>query len=147
MRAGLKVGTLAAAATAGALAGFGFGAEGPMNAFRVLGRLALGVTQNAGSTAQTAAAVVGVGLHAALAGAWGLIFVYIAGGLRGARLAGAAFLFALFVYALDRGLLPPLLRLGHGARAFPSQSVLLHCVLAVTLGLGTWIAISTRRGQ
>jgi hypothetical protein len=80
-----------------------------------------------------------------LAGLWGVVFVLVAGGTRGVRLAGAAALFALFVYALDLGLLPPLLRLGHGARVFPSQSVFLHLVLATALGLGTRVATNPRR--
>ena len=147
VRAGLHVGLIAAAATAGALAGFGLAREGPLGSFRVLGRLALGVTQNAGSAAQSAATVAGLGLHLLLAGLWGLLFVLVAGGVRGVRLAGAALLFALFVYALDLGLLPPILRLGHGARAFPSQSVLLHVVLAAALGLGTSIATGVRHRQ
>ena len=147
MRAGLQVGLIAAAATAGALAGFGLGRDGPLDPFRVLGRLTLGVTQNAGPTAQSAATAAGIGLHVVLAGLWGLLFVLVAGGARGVRLAGAAVLFALFVYALDLGLLPPVLRLGHGARAFPSQSVLLHLVLAAALGLGTWIATRMHRGR
>jgi hypothetical protein len=147
MRAGLQVGTIAAAATAGVLAGFGLGAEGAASPFRHLGRLALGVTQNAGAAAQTAAAAAGLALHLVLAGLWGLLFVLVAGGLRGVRLFGAALLFALFVYALDLGLLPPLLRLGHGARAFPSQSVFLHLVLALVLGLGTRIATIRLRGE
>ena len=144
-RAGLQVGLIAAAATAGALAGFGMGRSGPLDPFRVLGRLTLGVTQNAGAAAQSAATVAGIGLHTALAGLWGLLFVLVAGGTRGARLALAAALFALFVYALDLGLLPPILRLGHGARAFPSQSAFLHAVLATALGLGTWIATRAYR--
>ena len=145
LRAGLHVGLIAAAATAGALAGFGAGGRGALSPFLVLGRLALGVTQNAAAAAQSAAALAGIGLHTALAGLWGVVFVLVAGGTRGVRLAGSAALFALFVYALDLGLLPPLLRLGHGARAFPSQSVFLHLVLATALGLGTWIATSRRR--
>ncbi len=147
LRLALQVGLIAAAATAGALAGFGLGHDGPLSAFRVLGRLTLGVTQNAGSTAQSAATLTGLGLHTVLVGLWGVLFVLIAGGVRGARLAGAAALFALFVYALALGLLPPLLRLGHGARAFPSQSVFLHFVLAAALGVGTWIASTSRREQ
>jgi hypothetical protein len=145
MRAGLQVGTIVAAATAGVLAGFGLGGEGAASAFRTLGRLTLGVTQNADGAAQIAATITGVGLHALLAGLWGLLFVFVAGGLRGLRLGGAALLFALFVYALDLGLLPPLLRLGHGARTFPSQSILLHLGLAAALGLGTWLAMSRRQ--
>jgi hypothetical protein len=135
---------IAAAATTGAIAGFGLGRDGPMAPFRTLGRLALGVTQNAGESAQSAAVVAGIVLHAAVAVAWGVTFVLIAGGLRGLRLVGAAVLFALFVYALDAGLLPPLLRLGHGARTFPSQSAFLHFVLAIALAAGTSLALSPR---
>ena len=142
MRAGIATGVIAAAATAGALAGFGLGGDGPTAPFRTLGRLALGVTENAGGAAQSAALVAGLALHGAVAVVWGVLFVFIAGRLRGARLAGAAVLFALFVYALDSGLLPPLLRLGHGARAFPSQSALLHFVLASALVAGPWLAPS-----
>ena len=147
MRAALQVGLIAAAATAGVLAGFGLSQDGALSPFAVLGRLTLGVPQNAGPAAQSAATLAGVALHTALAGLWGVLFVLVAGGARGARLALSAVLFALFVYALDLGLLPPLLRLGHGARAFPSQSAFLHLVLAVALGIGTWIASIDLRGR
>ena len=146
-RAALHVGLIAAAATTGALAGFGLGQDGALAPFEVLGRLTLGVTQNAGTAAQRVATLVGLGLHAALAAVWGALFVVVLGGTRGARLALAAILYALFVFALDSGLLPPLLRLGHGARAFPSQSAFLHVVLAAALGLGTWLATRDPRAQ
>jgi len=146
LRAALGTGVIAAAATAGAIAGVGPGRDGALAPFRTLGRLALGVTQNASGSAQSAAVVAGLVLHGAVAVAWGVVFVLVAGGLRGVRRLGAAALFALFVYALDAGLLPPLLRLGHGARAFPSQSAFLHLVLAVALAAGTWLALSPRRG-
>ena len=143
----MRAGGIVAAATAGVLAGFGLGGDGAGSAFRTLGRLALGVPQNGGAAAQSAALVAGCLLHMLVAGLWGAIFLLIAQRLRGVRLAGAAVLFALFVYALDLGLLPPLLRLGHGARAFPSQSVLLHFVLALAVGAGTWLALPRRRGE
>ena len=146
-RAALQAGLIAAAATAGAIAGFGFGTGGPTGPFRMLGRLVLGMPQNAGAGAQFAALVAGGAIHVVVAGAWGVIFVAVAGALRGVRLLGAAALFALFVYALDLGLLPPVLRLGHGARTFPSQSVLLHLVLALAVGAGTWLALPRRRGE
>lgn len=146
MRAALQVGTIAAAATAGVLVGFGFGNDGPLSPFRTLGRLALGVTQNASAAAHGAALIAGSLLHALLAGVWGVLFVLIAGSLHGIRRVGAALLFAVFVYALDLGLLPPLLRLGHGARAFPSQNVFLHLVLAAALATGSRIATARRRG-
>jgi hypothetical protein len=147
MRAALQVGLIAAAATAGVLAGFGLGQDGALSPFAVLGRLTLGVPQNASAAAQSAATLAGIALHTVLAGLWGVLFVLVAGGARGARLALAAVLYALFVYALDSGLLPPLLRLGHGARAFPSQSAFLHLVLAAALGIGTWIASIDLRGR
>lgn len=140
LRAGLRTGIIAAAATAGAVVGFGAGGDGAAAPFRVLGRLALGVAASDAPSAQFAAVVAGCLLHAVIAAAWGALFAALAAGLRGLRLALAAALFALFVYALDLGLLPPLLRLGHGARTYPSQSVLLHIVLAFALGLGMRIA-------
>ena len=146
-RAALQVGLITAAATTGALVGFGLGQDGALAPFAVLGRLALGVPQNAGAAAQRGATMVGLGMHAALAALWGTLFVLVLGRVRGLRLALAATLYALFVYALDSGLLPPLLRLGHGARVFPSQSAFLHLVLATALGLGTWIATREGRGR
>ena len=139
VRAGLTAGAIAAAATAGAVVGFGMTQGAPAEAFTSAGRLLLGVAPTEGGGRQLGAFAVGVLLHVGGALAWGLAFALIAGRLRGVRLLAAALLFAAAVY-LVRERAPALLRIGHGARAFPPQVVVLHVVLALALAAGIRLA-------
>ena len=138
----METGAIAAAATTGALAGFGARERAPGEAFRALGRVLLGVATNEGPRAQHLALLAGLLLHAATLVAWGVLFALIAGRLRGAALIAAAAVFSLVAYALSSGILPPLLRLGYGAKAFPPQLVLLYSVLALALAVGMRLAQS-----
>jgi hypothetical protein len=130
---------MAAAATAGALVGFGVREGAPGASFLTAGRLLLGVAPTEGGDAQVAAAAVGVLAHAATCVVWGLLFGLVAARLRGLRLIAAALVFAAAVYGI-REYVPALLRVGYGSRAFPPQLVLLHAALALALAAGIRIA-------
>jgi hypothetical protein len=59
---------------------------------------------------------------------------------------GAALL-AAGVYAASEFVLPPLLRLGHGAHPFQAQLALLYAVLAIALVLGMRLALLEGAGD
>ena len=145
MRAGVETGVIAAAATAGALAGLGARDRAPVEAFRALGRMLLGVSASEAPRAQSLALVTGIVIHAATVTLWGVLFAVIAARLRGVGLFVAAAVFSLVAYAVSSGILPPLLRLGYGAKAFPPQLALLYSVLALALAMGMRLAQSRRK--
>lgn len=148
LRDGARCGLFAAAATAGVVAGFSRYAPGGMLApFATSGRMLLGVASSEARAAQISALVGGLALHAAVVVGWGVLFALLAGALRGARLWLAGALFAAGVYATSEYILPPLLRLGHGMRPFPSQLALLYTVLALSLVVGMRLAKSVERGD
>jgi hypothetical protein len=141
---GVRCGLFAAAATAGVLAGFAIRAgDGAAAPFAAAGRMLLGVPASAGAAAQSLAVVAGVLLHCAIVVAWALPFAALVRRRRSAAvLVVTAALYAAAAYLTSERLFPELLRLGHGARAFPPQLVLLYVVLAVALGLGMRLAFS-----
>jgi hypothetical protein len=139
VRGGLAAGVLAAAATGGVVAGFGVREGSAGEPFAALGRLLLGVAASEPAGRQLVALIAGILLHSATALAWGLLFAALFARLRGLGLVAAAALFAAVAYAVSTRL-PELLRLGHGARAFPPQLVLLYTVLALSLVAGIRLA-------
>jgi hypothetical protein len=139
----VRCGLIVAAATAGVITGFSLrDPAGPLAPFATNGRMLLGVSANEGRLTQLVALAGGLALHALLAVVWASLFVAFAHRLRGARLWVAAALFALGAYGTSEYLLSPLLRLGHGARAYPPQLALLYAVLAVALVAGMRLANS-----
>jgi hypothetical protein len=139
VRGGLSAGVIAAAATGGVIAGFGVREGSAGEPFAALGRLLLGIATSEPSGRQLVGLIAGIVLHSATALAWGLLFAALFARLRGLRLMAAAALFAAVAYAVSTKL-PGLLRLGHGARAFPPQLVLLYTVLAISLVAGIRLA-------
>ena len=143
LRLAVRCGLFAAAATAGAIAGFAIGAgDGASAPFAVSGRMLLGAPASDGVMARGVAVAAGVLLHCVVVIAWAVPFVAIARRRGGAVLLVTAAMYAAAVYFASERLLPPLLRLGHGVRAFPPQVVLLYAVLSVALGAGMRIAFS-----
>ena len=143
MRAGARCGLFVAAATAGMITGFALhDPAGPLAPFATSGRMLLGVSLNEGRAEQLAALGVGLLLHTLVAVGWAVLFSLLAGSLRGVARWVAAAVFAVGVYGASELLLPPLLRLGHGARPFPPQLALLYVVLALALVVGMRLANS-----
>jgi hypothetical protein len=142
IRAGLWTGAVAGAATAGVLVRYGHAAGiGYLGAFAHVGRLATGVTLADGRPAQAMATITGLLLHLLVVSAWSLLFAAVAAGWGEARRWLAAFVIALLAWGAGHAILPGMLRLGHGARAFPIQEIALHLVLAVALALGMRLAL------
>ena len=148
IRAGLRSGLFAAAATAGAIAGFSLREPGGVLApFATTGRMLLGVAAGEARSAQLSALVAGLALHAAIVVGWSLLFALLTRARRGVRLWIGAALLAAVVYAASEFVLPPLLRLGHGAHPYPAQLALLYAVLAIALVLGMRLALLEGAGD
>ena len=135
----LRVGALAAAATLGALVGFGVRAGGAAQLLSAGGLALRGlpdvVSPDRGIGIAT---IAGTLQHAAVVLAWSAAFVAIAARWRVARGVVAAVLFAAVAWAVD-GRLPTALRVAAGVPD-PAQRVVLFALLAGALGIGTRLA-------
>jgi hypothetical protein len=139
VRNGIQLGTLAGAATAGAIVGLGYRHEYATPPFEILGRAVAG-TAGTLLASSSLALVVGLVAHFTLMGLWGVGFALLAGRLRGVRLVAAAVVFSAFVGALSATVAP--LALGGGATATLTvpQTVFYLALLAISLSAGTRFA-------
>lgn len=142
LRAGLRTAAVATAATAGVLVHFGLATgEGAFGAFTQVGRLAAGVARADGAVAHGGATVVGLIIHALVVTGWSLLYSRVVTGWSTVARWVAAVVVAALAWAAGQLLLPSMLRLGHGVRAFVPQVLLLHVVLALALALGMRLAL------
>jgi hypothetical protein len=139
---GILTGALAAAATAGALLGFGIQQGTPARPFNVIASLVLGDRADRIWGFHPVVTVVGVIVHVALTSGWGLLFARLAGGMRGLRLAGAALGIAATALAVDVLFVSRVLGAHVSDVLAPAQVIALHIVLGVALGVGMRLATS-----
>lgn len=142
MTQGILTGAFAAAATAGALLGFGIQQGTPARPFNAVAGLLLGDRADRMWGFHLVVTVVGVIVHVTLTLGWALLFARLAGGLRGLRLAGAAFGIAAAALAVDVLIVNRLLGPHMSEVLVPSQVIALHMVLGVALGVGMRLATS-----
>jgi hypothetical protein len=141
---GLALGTIAAAATAGALAGFGVRQGTPARPFNVLAYVVLGDRAAGTWGFDPVVTVVGVLLHSIVVCAYGLLFVLLLGIVRGRRLWISAGVFAAVVYAVGLFFGPRLFGGVISTVLQPIQVVALHIVLAAALAGGMRFALFDR---
>lgn len=135
----LRVAVLGAAASAGALVGFGVRRGAPGTLLSAAGERLRGVPAFvAPDRAFGASAFLGLAHHLVAAVAWGLVFAALAGRLRGARLAAVALVVATIAVSVDR-VLPAPFSLAVGVASVP-QRVVLAVVLAAALATGMRLA-------
>ncbi|MDQ3995970.1 MAG: hypothetical protein M3303_03015 [Gemmatimonadota bacterium] len=139
---GVLAGTLAAAATAGALLGFGVQQGTPARPFNAVASLILGDRAEGIWGFHPVVTVVGVIVLVAVTLGWGLLFARLAGGTRGLRLAGAAAIVAVAALAVHVVIATRLLGANVSDVLAPAQVIALHLVLGVALGVGMRLATS-----
>jgi hypothetical protein len=139
---GILTGALAAAATAGALLGFGIQQGTPARPFNAIAALVLGDRADRIWGFHPVVTVVGVIVHVALTFGWGLLFARLAGGMRGLRLAGAALGIAAAALAVDVLIATRILGSHVSDVLAPAQVIALHVVLGIALGVGMRLATS-----
>jgi hypothetical protein len=141
---GVAAALLAAAATAGALVGFGMRERAPARFFSAAGQQLRGVpafvTPDRGFGT---AAWLGIAQHLVVVALWAVLFTSLAARLRGLALVGAAAAFATAVFVVD-GVLPDALRLAAGALSGP-QRLVVAIVFASALVAGMRLAREGRR--
>lgn len=146
LRAGLRAAGLGAAATTGALIGFGVRGGAPVTVLAAAGDRLRGVppfvTPDRGLGPS---AMLGLAHHLVLVAAWAAVFTLVAVRLQGARSgvarAAVALLVAVVAVSAD-GLLPAWLCLAAGVASVP-QRALLAVALSAALVMGMAIAQRT----
>jgi hypothetical protein len=139
---GIVTGAVAAAATAGALLGFGIQQGMPARPFNAVASLLLGDRADGIWGFHSVVTVVGVLTHTALSVGWGLLFARLARGMRGLRLAGLALVVAA-VAMLVHVILATRILGGHISEVLvPAQVIALHLALGIALGVGMRLATS-----
>jgi hypothetical protein len=139
---GVLAGTLAAAATAGALLGFGVQQGTPARPFNAVASLILGDRAEGIWGFHPVVTVVGVIVLVTVTLGWGLLFARLAGGTRGLRLAGAAAIVTVAALAVHVVIATRLLGANVSDVLAPAQVIALHLVLGVALGVGMRLATS-----
>ena len=139
---GILTGALAAAATAGALLGFGIQQGTPARPFNAVASFMLGDRARGIWGFHPVVTVVGVLVQLALALVWALLFARLAGGMRGRQLAAMALVVALVALAADVFLASRVATHGVFDMLAPAQVIALHVVLGAALAVGTPLATS-----
>jgi hypothetical protein len=103
---GVWIGLVAAAATAGALVGFGWARGAPLQPLNTVAHLLIGSRAFYVTGAQPVVTSAGILVHIVSIVAWGVLFSLAIGRMRGARVWAAALVFAGIVALIDFALLP-----------------------------------------
>jgi hypothetical protein len=138
-------GLVAAAATAGALVGFGVARGAAWRVVNTLAHLPLGYRAEITDGFDPLVTPVGLAVHAASVVGWTVLFSLVAGRLRGARLAVAALLFAGAAFLVAHRVLPVRYKPGFELVLTFPELVALYALLAVSLVAGVLMARGARR--
>jgi hypothetical protein len=136
VRLGMWTGCVAAAATAGALVGFGRARGAPAGPLNAVAHMVIGTRALVIEGFDVAVTTLGLTLHAVVILIWGVLFALVAARLRGTRLLLAATLFTAAVFVFDYYIVPPQLRPGFESVLSPSEVAVVYAVLALALALG-----------
>jgi hypothetical protein len=133
------VAVLAAAATSGAVLGFGIRAGTPSRAFNAIAALVIGDQARGVWGWNRVVTPVGITLLVTVMLCWGLVFARLAGHARGWRLIATAAGIGLAAWMVSTAAFA---HLGEPTRVLgPGQLAGLHFVLAVTLAVGMRLAL------
>jgi hypothetical protein len=139
---GILTGTLAAAATAGALLGFGIQQGMPARPFNAIASLLLGDRAHGIWGFHPVVTLVGLLTLVVLALGWGLLFARLARGLRGWRFVVAAALVAGVALLIHVVIASRIEATNISDVLVPAQVIALHFVLGVALAVGMRLATS-----
>jgi hypothetical protein len=131
---GLWIGLIAAAATAGALVGFGWVRGTPVQPLNTLAHIVLGSRAFQVRSVDPAVTTAGIAVHVLSLVAWGMLFSLTLARARGARAWAVALLFAALVAVFDFVVVPERLSPGLDALLTRGELVVLYGVMAVAMG-------------
>ena len=136
VRQGAWAGCIAAAATAGALIGFGRARGSPAAPLNAVAHILIGSRAQVIDGFDLAVTLMALGLHVLSILIWGVLFALFAARLRGTRLLTAAALFTAAVFVADYYLVLPHLRPGFEAVLSRGEVAAVYVLLALSLAVG-----------
>ncbi|MEJ7810982.1 MAG: hypothetical protein WKG32_11285 [Gemmatimonadaceae bacterium] len=133
-------GFVAAAATAGALIGFGIARGAPFQPLNTVAHMVFGTRAHLMDQFDPLVTPVALALHVTSVTVWGLVFAQLGGRLRSWRLVAAAAVFAGIAYIVDYHLVPR--RFTPGFETFLSSAEIgaIYVILALALATGVSLA-------
>ena len=134
------MGLLAAAATAGALVGFGLREGTPVRPLNGIARLVLGSRADGVWGIDPLVTATGVVVHVTLMFAWGLLYVRLADARSVLARVGLAIVVALAALLLDLFIVERVLGAGGAGVLTIAQVIALHALLAASLVIGMRLA-------
>ena len=134
---GVWIGLVAAAATAGALVGFGWVRGFPLQPLNTVAHVLLGSRAFYVRETHLLVTSAGVLVHALSLAVWGALFWLGAGRLRGAWRWVAAVVFTAAVAAFDFLILPPRFSPGFETVLTRGEVIMVYAVMAAALGVAT----------
>ena len=138
---GIKVGTVAAAATIGAVIGLGLRHGLALRPFASTGHALFERLGIAGTT--SASALVGLMAVACAIIVLGVCFTVVAAPLRGLRLLGAAIVFGALAWGVSAFVVPSILAWSSGAVLGSAQRLFIFSTLTIALAVGMRLARSS----
>jgi hypothetical protein len=144
LRTGAIAGFVAAAATGGAMLGFGLARGAAWRPINTVAHLVLGYRAEITDGFDLVVTPVGILVHVGSLALWGVLFALLAARLRGAVLVVAALLFAAGAFLLDHRLLPVRWKPGFELVLSLPELLALYLVLALALALGVVLARRAR---
>lgn len=132
---GVWIGLVAAAATAGALVGFGWVRGAPLQPLNTIAHVLLGSRAFYVREAHPLVTPLGLGVHVLSLILWGVLFSEAVGRRRGAWLWAGAVLFAVAVAAVDFLLLPARLSPGFETVITRGEIIVVYALMAATMGM------------
>lgn len=138
---GLRVGTVAAAATIGAVIGLGLRHGLALRPFTTAGRALLEKIGIAGTP--SASALVGLAMAAGAIIVLGVCFTVVAAPLRGFRLLGVALVFGAIAWSVSAFVVPSILAWSTGAVLGGPQRLFIFGMLTIALVAGMRLARSS----
>jgi hypothetical protein len=138
---GLRVGTVAAAATIGAVIGLGLRHGLALRPFASAGRALFEKIGIAGTA--SASAIVGLAMAACAIIVLGVCFTVVAAPLRGLRLLGVAIVFGVIAWSVSAFVVPSILAWSTGAVLGSAQRVFIFGMLTIALVAGMRLARSS----
>jgi hypothetical protein len=132
---GVWIGLVAAAATAGALVGFGWVRGSPVQPLNTIAHVLVGSRAFYVREAHPLVTPVGILVHALSLILWGMLFSLAVGRRRGTWLWVGAVVFAVAVAAIDFLVLPARLSPGFEAVVTRGEIIVIYALMAAAMGM------------
>jgi hypothetical protein len=132
---GVPIGLVAAAATAGALVGFGAVRGTPLQPLNAVAHVLVGSRAFYVAAAHPLVTSAGILVHVLSVVAWGMLFAFALGRSRGAGTWAIAFVFAAVVAAIDFALLPARFSPGFEMMLTRGEVVVVYGVMAAAMAV------------